>query len=284
MTQEYVNFSSYDAERGRLISPTEVDVARPAVVHRRADGRPSVRSRYRSARQDHPNPGASISASSASARSAERLLGQIAGRIRRHAARAISADVRLAAAVDRCRSSRGDFEQIEAGDRRHDAGAADRAPPEAEPAGQLRDLQFRHGARHLPHRPRAASSRCSSASSALSLVVGGIVIMNIMLMVVTERTREIGLRKALGARRSDIMTQILTESVVLSVFGGVVGTILGAADRASPFRSFTPDSRRPFSCGRSCSASASRPWSGCSSACIRRRGRRGWIRSRHTQE
>jgi putative ABC transport system permease protein len=62
---------------------------------------------------------------------------------------------------------------------------------------------------------------------ALSLVVGGIVIMNIMLMVVTERTSEIGLRKALGARRRDIMWQILTESITLSLAGGVVGTTLG---------------------------------------------------------
>ena len=62
---------------------------------------------------------------------------------------------------------------------------------------------------------------------ALSLLVGGIVIMNIMLMVVTERTREIGLRKALGARRKDIMSQVLTESVTLSTFGGVVGISLG---------------------------------------------------------
>ncbi len=62
---------------------------------------------------------------------------------------------------------------------------------------------------------------------ALSLVVGGIVIMNIMLMVVTERTNEIGLRKALGARRRDIMWQIITESITLSVAGGAVGIALG---------------------------------------------------------
>ena len=62
---------------------------------------------------------------------------------------------------------------------------------------------------------------------ALSLVVGGIVIMNIMLMVVSERTREIGLRKALGARRRDIVWQILTESVTLSTMGGFIGTLFG---------------------------------------------------------
>ena len=74
---------------------------------------------------------------------------------------------------------------------------------------------------------------------ALSLVVGGIVIMNIMLMVVTERTREIGLRKALGARRTDIMMQMLTESVVLSMLGGVIGTIFGATI-AQVIAKFTP--------------------------------------------
>jgi putative ABC transport system permease protein len=74
---------------------------------------------------------------------------------------------------------------------------------------------------------------------ALSLVVGGIVIMNIMLMVVSERTREIGLRKALGARRADIMSQVLTESITLSLFGGVVGLVLGSG-AAALISSLTP--------------------------------------------
>ena len=226
LTSGYVNFSGYDAERGRLMSPAEVDSARPIAVlgWQTAD-------RLFGANVDPIDKIVQIEGRHFRVVGVSEKKGTVLGQTQDSFALIPLGQFSMLF------GSRRSLElMVKARDVRDLSAAQDDALVALRGARRLKPKQPDNFGMFTSDTIIGIYQSATNGIFAvlvgivgLSLVVGGIVIMNIMLMVVTERTREIGLRKALGARRADIMSQMLTESVVLSMFGGVVGTILGAA-------------------------------------------------------
>jgi putative ABC transport system permease protein len=236
VTSDYINFSTFDADRGRLMSPTEVTTARPVAVlgWQTADRLfgPTVDPLDKIVQVEGVHfrvVGVSAKRGSILGQSQDEFVVIPLGQFQQifGSRRSLSLTVKP--------RDVGDISKV-----MDDATVALRSARGLKPKQRDNFGMFTSDTiLDLYHQATNGIFAVLVGVVALSLVVGGIVIMNIMLMVVTERTREIGLRKALGARKADIMAQMLTESVVLSVFGGVIGTILGGGI-ATAIASFTP--------------------------------------------
>ena len=226
---DYADFSTFDAERGRMISPTEIDRSRPVVilgweVADRLFGEAEPIDKVIRIRGVHFRViGVSEKKGAIFGNSLDQFAVIPLGAFRKLFGARQSLQVMV-------RPRDPAFVAVAKDDARVALRVARRLEP-AEPDNF--GIVSSDSVLDIYNQATAGIFAVLVGVVALSLVVGGIVIMNIMLMVVSERTREIGLRKALGAKRRDIMSQVLTESITLSLTGGIVGVAIGAMAAAA---------------------------------------------------